>query len=204
MAELVQLVGADRLRERMHFEILDVVVARRERRNARTREGDLRGGGEDHHLILRAVFDAELVEVQKRIRRIGELVDAVRVVPHDLEILRRRTQRRKAADRLVRVRNAGRVRILRHTPDALDRIVLGDELFDEIHIRAGRVHRDIDHLEAIVFRDAEMAVIARHRTEEFDLIEAAPRRAAVVAVRVAAGNHLEHHVEAGVIAEDDL
>ena len=52
-------------------------------------EGDLGGGGEEQHVVLGALLQALLVQVQQGVGGVGQVVDAVGVVPHDAEVLGR-------------------------------------------------------------------------------------------------------------------
>ena len=97
------------------------------------------------------------------------MMDAVRVVPEDAEVLGGGLERGEALHDLIAVDDAGRVGILRHAPDALHRRIL-DVLLDQIHVGAVLVRGDVDHLGAEILRDLGVAVIARHGAEELDLL----------------------------------
>ena len=92
------------------------------------------------------------------------MVDAVGVVPEDTEIFRSRVQLGKTVHSLVRVCDALGVGVFGYAPDSLDGRVCAYQLLNDIHIRACGSHGYIDHLNAEVLCDLEVAVIARDRT----------------------------------------
>ena len=85
--QLVQLVGADGLGGDAALQVLDIPLAGGQGGHASAGEGNLRGGGEEQHVVLRAVFQAFGVQIQQGVGGVGEVVDAVGVVPHDAEVL---------------------------------------------------------------------------------------------------------------------
>ena len=87
----------------------------------------------------------------------------IRIVPVNPEILCRGLQPCKTADRFIRIGNALRIRILRHTPDALDRRVLAYQLLYHIHIRPFGGHGYVNHFNTKIFSDGKMPVIAGNR-----------------------------------------
>ena len=87
VAQLIQLIRADGGRERVLLEIADIVVARGEAGHTGARERDLGRRGKNEDLIFRAVFNAEIVDIEQRIRRIGEVMHTIGVIPHDFEVL---------------------------------------------------------------------------------------------------------------------
>ena len=173
-------------------------------RNARARERDLRGGSKNDRQIDIACFFAFLIKIEEVIRGVGQIMDAVGVIPHDAEIFRGGLECGKTAHCLVGISDAERIGILRHTPDSLDALIAGYQLFHHIHVRAGGEHRDGDKLHAEILCDSKVTVISGRRAQEFDVTLTAPRLASREAVRHAAGNKIEHHVQAGISADNHV
>ena len=105
VAQLIQLIRADGRRERVLLEIADIVIARGEAGHTGTRERNLGRRGKNEDLIFRAVFNAEIVDIEQRIRCIGEVMQTIGVIPHDFEILCSRFQCGETADGLIRIRD---------------------------------------------------------------------------------------------------
>ena len=99
-----------------------------------------------------------------------KVMDGISIIPVDSEILGRRPKPGKPTHRIIRIRDPLRVRILGHAPHPFYGLVLRHQFVDHIHIRPCGQHGNTDHLDAKVFRNGKMTVIARHRTEEFYLI----------------------------------
>ena len=204
VAQLVQFVVADGLHPHMALDIREVRRGRSDRGQARSRERDL---GRRNKLIddVRA---AGLCALRKDLRQVVllfllmiEMVDRIGVIPVDPEIVRRGLKMRKTQHRLLGVSIALRIRILRHAPDTLYGRVVVYILFHHIHIRSGLGHRDVDHLDAEILGDPEMAVIAGHRAQEFQALLPAPGIASHHAMRHGAGYIVKNDVQRGV-AED--
>ena len=133
------------------------------------------------------------------------MVDDVRLIPEDLEIGGSGLERGKAADRLVAVGVAVGVGVLRHAPDALDGVILGDEFFDHVHVGAVRAHRHGDQLKAHLLGDGKVAVIAGHGAEELAVLDLAPGlRGILEAEHHADGDQVIHQLQAGVAAHENL
>ena len=205
VTKLVQLIVSDRLDAHLLADVLQVCRGRRDRRHAGTWEAYLGGGAEFKYHIRVALFFTFHQDLDQVILLVViQMVDAVCVIPVNTEILRRRLQACKTAHRLVRVGDTLRVGIFRHAPDALYRFVVVDIFLDHIHIRSVLRHRDIDHLNAKIFRDSKMTVVSWHRAEEFYLIQLAPRRASHYSVCHGACNGVKHDVQTGVSIDDNL
>ena len=207
MAELVHLVVADGLNLHIFLDILEVLLGGRERRDAGTREGDLgRGDKLIHHVRIARLpaFRQDLKQVVLLLGIIIEMMDRVGVVPVNAEIVRRRLQVSKTEHRLLRVGDARRVGVLGHAPDSLDFRIVVDVLLDHVHIRAVLVERDVDHLDSEELRDLEMAVVTRHRAEEFHSVELAPGRIAADTVGHGTGHRIEHDIERRVSENDHI
>ena len=121
-------------------------------------------------------------------------MDAVGIVPVDAEIRSGRLKPRQAAHRLIRIGGPGRVGILWHAPDPLNGVIRGDKALHHVHIRAGLVERDIDHLNTKIFRDGKMPVIARHGAQEFHLVKLTPGGISHNAVGHGTGDRIIHHI----------
>lgn len=204
MPQLVQLIRADGLGGNAALQIFDIPLAGGQGRHARSGEGNLGGGGEEQHVVLGALLQALCIQVQQCVRRVGQVVDAIGVVPHDAEVLGGGLQGREPPNGLVGIGDARGVGILGHAPTALDGVILCHQPLDQVHIRPGLQHGDRDHLKAEILRHREMAVIAGGGTQEFDLFLAGPRGTAAVAVGKALRDAVEHHLQAGVVPQDDL
>jgi len=203
MAQHIHLIEADGLAAQLFEREGDILFGSGEESHAGAREGDLRGGAEHKGHVGRAGLLA-LVEQVKQRHVLIDLMDCISVIPEDTKILRGRLEARDAAHGLVGIDAAERVRVLRHAPHALDGRV-ADELLDQIHVGAGRGHRDRDELEAEGLRDPEVAVVARGRAEPFDLVQLAPRLLRVQqAVRIGLGDRVVHEIERGVAADEAL
>ena len=194
MAQLVELIIADRLGGHAGFDHCDIRIGGRHHSDARAGEADFRGGGHHNHAVRVASLRAFVEHIEHLVGRIGQIVDAISVIPDDAEILRACLHGCHTADDFVRISFSFRIGILRHTEHAFDCRVLHD-LFQQLHIRAVLQHRDVDHLDPKIFAHAEMSVVTGHRAGKLHLIELAPRGAAR-AVRHALGNIVKHHIQA--------
>ena len=175
MTKLIYLIIADGLVLHLVTDIIEVVRARRECCETRTREGDLRGRGKliDHIRITRTLTLGEDLD-EVILILIIEVMYTVGVIPVDTEVTCSRLETCETTYGLIAVAVALRVTVLRNAPDALDGVVFLHELLDDVHIRTGRCHRNVDHLDTEVLGDAEVTVIARYRTEPLHLIELTP------------------------------
>ena len=163
MAQLVHLIIANDHHREALADILHGVHAARNGGNTCTGEGDLAGGGEHKHTVLRAVLLALVQQNRGLDDLLGQVVDDVSLIPEDLEIRRSGLHLGKTLDGLIAVGVAVGVGILRHTPDALDVRILSHQLFHNVHIRAIGGHRHADQLKAKLLGDFEMAVSERLR-----------------------------------------
>ncbi len=197
MAQLVQLIRADGLVEIVLADVPQVAFRRRHGRHAGARKGDFAGRGEIERELLAARPAALVPQAQQMVGRVRQVVHAVGVVPEDAEVLRRRLQPGEAADRFVGERDAGRVLVFRHAPDALHGRVL-HRLLDGVHVGAFRRHRDGNKVEAEILRNGKVAVIAGRGAQKAQVLLLAPRPAPRKAVRHPARDGVEHHVQAGV------
>ena len=103
-----------------------------------------------------------------------QVMDAVCIIPENTEIRCSRFQSCKTAYCFIRVGISLWVGILRNAPDTFDGRISGNQFLYHIHIRTFWSHRNIDHLNAKILGNSKVAVIARNRAEEFDLILLAP------------------------------
>ena len=127
MTELVQLIRADRLIGIMLTEYREVVLAGTHGRHARTGEGNFARGSKENRHINAVLLTALMPQVQQRVRRIGQIMDTVGVIPENLEIGRRRLQSGEPADGFIRIRNACWVGIFRYAPNAFDGRIVFDQ-----------------------------------------------------------------------------
>ena len=205
MAQLVHLVVADDHRREALAHVLHRVLAASDGGDARAREGDLARGGEHKDTVLIAVLLGFVQQNRRLDDLIGQVVDDVRLIPEDLEIGGSGLERGKAADRLVAVGVAVGVGILRHTPDALDGVILGDELFNHVHVGAVGAHGHGDQLKAHLLGDGKVAVIAGHGAEELAVLDLAPGlRGILETEHHADGDQVVHQLQAGVAAHEKL
>ena len=132
-------------------------------------------------------------------------MDDVRLIPEDLEIGGGGLHLRKTLDGLIAVGVAIGVGILGHAPDALDGVILGHQIFHDVHIRAIGGHGDADELKTELLGNRKMAVIAGHRAEELALLHLRPRAGRLrEAEHIADVDEVIHQLQAGVAAHEDL
>ena len=93
-----------------------------------------------------------------------EMVDSVSIIPVDSEILCCRVQLCETVYRLVGIGDSLWVGVFRYTPDPFHCRICAYKLFYHIHIRSGRSHWDIDHLDSKMLCNRKMSVISRNRT----------------------------------------
>ena len=105
---------------------------------------------------------------------IVEMMHAIGIIPENAEIGGGGLQPGEAAHRFIIVGNALGIGIFGHAPDALDGIILADQLFNQIHIRSVFFHRNADHLNAEMLANGEMTVVAGDRAEKLHFFQAAP------------------------------
>ena len=204
MTHLVHLVKADGHGCHLGENVADVGLAGGQRCNASARECHLAGGAYQKRPVRGAVFFALGQDAGNRAQLIGQVVYTVGIVPDDLEIRRASLHTGQAAHGLSAVDVAVRVGIQRHAPDALH-AGIGGELLHQVHIGAILMHRHRDHLEAEIFGDGKMSVVAGHRAQEFQLLFHSPGMLAVrKAYTPAHIDHVVHQCERGVSAHDDL
>ena len=205
MAQLVHLVIADDHRREALAHVLHRVLAAGNGRHTGTREGDLAGGGEHKDAVLIAVLFGLIQQDRGLNDLLGQVMDDIRLIPENLEIRGSGLEGSKAADRLIAVGVAVRVGILRHAPDTLDGVILGNQLLDHVHIGTIGAHGDADQLKAHLLGDGKVAVIAGHRAEELALLYLTPRLGRILkAEHHADRDQIVHQLQAGVAAHKDL
>ena len=152
-----------------------------------------------------AAFYAFIIDVQKMIlllRFVIQVMDAVGIVPEQPEIGGGRFHAGQCTDDIIGVRDAGGVAVHRDTDHAFDGGIL-DGRENRFHIRTviEGLHRN--HFYAELIQGMEMPVIARHRTDEPDLIELPPRRKSGQRTEdESAGESVMQHGQAGIPARD--
>ena len=204
MPQLIELIRANGLGGDPALQVFDVPLAGSQSGHACPGERDLGGRGEKQHLVFCPMLEAFRVQVQQRVGGICQIVDAVSIVPHDAEILGSGLQSCKAPDSFIGIGDAGGVGILGHTPAALNGFVVSHQAFDQIHVGPCLQHRHGDHFKAEVLRHGKMPVIARSRAQEFELFLLAPGDTAAVPVGISLGDAVKHHLQAGVVPQDNL
>ena len=203
MAQLVHLIVADRLDLKLGSDVLEVVGGRRQRRDPASGESDLGSGGELVDQVRIACSFALHKDLDQMVLLVlVQVMYAVRVVPEDPEVGSRRLKSRKSPDCLVRIGITRGIAVFWHTPDALDGIVLVDQLLDHIHVRSFRAKRDRNHLDAKIFRDREMSVISGNGAKEFHSVLLAPGSISHDSVRHGSRDCVVHDVE-GRVSEND-
>ena len=133
-----------------------------------------------------------------------QVVNGVGIVPVDPKVHGGGLQAGEAPYGFIGIGDALGVRILGHTPDALDGVVGGHQLLHQVHIRAGGQHGDVDHLNAEILGDGEVPVVAGNGAEELHLVQFAPGGRAHNAADHGPGHGVIHDVQAGVAVDDDL
>ena len=205
MAQLVHLVVADDHHREALADILHAALAAGNGRNTGTREGDLAGRGEHEHTVLIAVLLALVQQHRSLDDLIGQVMDDIGFIPEDFEIRRSGLHLGKTLDGLIAVGVAIGVGILRHTPDALDGVILGHQFFHHVHIRAIGGHRHADQLKAKLLGNSKVTVIAGHRAEELALLHLRPgARRLREAEHIADVDQIVHQLQAGVAAHENL
>ena len=204
VAELVELVGTDGLIRIMLAEDGQVDLARAYGSHTGSRERNLAGGSKENREIDVMCLAALMPEVQQLIRRIGEVVHAIGIVPENAEILCRGLQGSKTAHRLIGIGIALRVAVFRHTPDTLDLRIVVHPALHFVHVGAFRRHLNGNQLHAEILGDGKMAIITGRRAQEFQVTLMHPGLAVAEAMRHGAGDNVKHHVEARVAADNDI
>ena len=172
--------------------------------HAGAREGDLRRRAELVDEVVSARLGEGVEDVEERGVLLGESVDRVGVVPEDAEVGRRGMEIRERADDVVRVGDAGGVRVLGHAPDALDGGVGLDETHHHVHVGAVIEHGHRHVLEAVVRAHLEVPVVSGAGAEELDPPLLAPGLVAADAVRVGVAHEVVHEVEARGAVHDHV
>ena len=208
MAQLVDPVEADSGHAQVLFDPLKVARAHGHGAHAAGGHGHLGGGGEHVDHVLFAVLFQLVVDIQQMVPVffLGvEIMHGVGVVPEDTEILSRGIQGGEPAHHFVGEGDAAGIGVLGDHPDALDRRIGCDQLFNRVHVRAVRQHghRHVFYVEII--GNGKMPVIARAGAEELDLIQLMPGGHAIQHAAdpgVAYGEM--HHVQRGGAAHQHL
>ena len=170
VAQLVELVGADKAGLQALGELRDNRGARTDKADAGAREGNLGRRGKGHHAVLGARRASEVKDVGELVGLVVQVVHAVGVVPEDAEIGRGRGHLDQAAHSVLAKGDARGVGILGHAPDTFDGVVGGNQALDLVHVGAVVGHRDGDILDTQVGSDAKVAVVAGNRAQELDLL----------------------------------
>ena len=205
MAQLVHLIIADDHDREALADVLHHSFAAGQRRNACAREGDLAGRSEHEDAVLSAVLLALIQQDRSLDDLVRQVVDDVSLIPENFEVGSSSLHLGEAVDGLVAVGVAVGVGILRHTPDALDGIILSYQLLNNVHIRAGRGHGNADELKTELLGDGEVAVIAGYRAEELALLYLRPGTGRLgEAEAVAHRDEVVHDLQAGVAAHKDF
>ena len=203
MAQLVHLIIADDHHGEALADILHGVHAACNGGNTCTGEGDLAGGGEHEHTVLRAVLLALVQQNRGLDDLLGQVVDDISLIPEDLEIRSSGLHLGHPVNGLIAVSITIRVGILGHAPDALDGVILGHQLLHNVHIGAIGGHGHADQLKAELLGDSKVTVIAGHRAEELALFHLRPRAGRLrEAEHIANVDEVIHQLQAGVAAHE--
>ena len=203
MAQLVHLIIADDHHGEALAHILHGVHAACNGGNTCTGEGDLAGGGEHEHTVLRAVLLALVQQNRGLDDLLGQVVDDVSLIPEDLEIRSSGLHLGHPVNGLIAVSITIRVGILGHAPDALDGVILGHQLLHNVHIGAIGGHGHADQLKAVLLSDGKVAVIAGHRAEELALFHLRPGAGRLrEAEHIANVDEVVHQLQAGIAAHE--
>ena len=142
--------------------------------------------------------------VQDHVMGIGQMMHAVCIVPHDLEIRRGGFHRGQPAHGFITVTVSVRIGIQRHAPDSLYRLIL-HKRFHTVHIRPCGKHGNGDKLKSEIFRHTEVTVVARRRAQKFRPSARIPRGRAIGKAQAPSQvDQVIHHIQAGVSAHDHL
>ena len=133
-----------------------------------------------------------------------EVMYTVGIVPENTEVLCGRFQRRKATDRFIGIRGTKGIGIFRNTPDALYRVVFGNQFFYQIHIGTFRRHRNGNQFVAEVFGDGKVPVVPGCRAEKLYMIQLAPGSISHDTVRMGPCDRVVHHVQRGVAVNNNI
>ena len=207
VTQLVELVVADGLNAQVPLDLGYVGGACGQSGHARAGEGDLRRGAELQIAIGVARLAAGFGDIEHDVLLgwiAGEMVHGVGVVPEDAEIVGGALHGGEAAHRLIGVGDAGGVRVLRHAPDALDCVVGDDEALHFFHIGAVLAKGDGNHLDAEIFANREVTVVAGDGAEPFHLGQAPPGRTSQGPEHQVAHHGVVHGREARIAEHDDV
>ena len=197
MAQVIDLVRADRAVTRVAGEPVDHRGGAAHEGDARARERDLRGRGEDERSIRVARLRREAQDVDGLRVRLAQVVEGVRVVPQDGEVRGSGLKLHELAGPLDAHAQARGVRVHRHDPDALDRGVRAGELRDLRDVRALPVHAHGDELEAQGCGELEVAIVAGDRAQHADGLADPRPRGARAAVEHCEAQRIPHERERG-------
>ena len=166
VAQVVDLVGADRAVAEVPEVPRDVGRGGGEERDAGSGVGDLRRRREHDRAVRVAGRRGQGEDVGALGLLLGEVVQRVGVVPEDLEVGGGGRHRGEPGGHVLADDGARRVGVRRHDPHALDARVVGDEGGHGVGVGAVVVHRHGDHLDAEALEQREVAVVAGHRAHE--------------------------------------
>ena len=119
------------------------------------------------------------------------------IIPVNTEILCRRREGRHTAHGFIVICGTVGVRILRHAPDPLDAGVF-HQFFHLIHVGSIFRHGHRYHVQAKIFRNGKMPVIAGYRAQERDIFLTAPGFTAGKSFRIPHGHSVKHQIQAAV------
>ena len=204
VSQLVDLVRANAAHVGDLLVPLQVLRGGSEEGQASARESDLGGRGHGPEAVRVARLLGDVQDVDDLRELVGQGVDGVGVIPHNAEVRRAGFHSSQGLGGLLREGDARRVGEHRHGPHALHGRVLR-QLAHLIHVRAFVGHVDGQHLEAEQLGDGVVAVVARHGADPLQLLLRRPGALGiVVAEGVGPADQVEHDVQAGGIAGDDV
>ena len=202
VTHLVDFVVTDGLDGNLLFDKVQVGLAARHSSHAGAGEADLGGRGKGNHHILMAGFPQLIHQVQQMVGMVGQVVDAVGVVPHNFKVRGSGIQSGKLPHHFVGVGDAGGVGVHGHAPDSLDGGIVFAEFLDHVHVRAVLVHGDVDHFKSKQLGDGKVTVVSGNRAEPLDLFFLAPRPGRVVKAKAhSPGDAVVHQIQAGVSSD---
>ena len=175
--------------------------------NAGAAEGYLGSAGKLVVTIGMTCLVACLFNIQQLILALGavQMMHAVGVVPENAEVIGGGRHGGQAAYNLVGVGYTAGVGVLGNAPHALDSGIAGYQGFYHIHVGAVFQQRHVDHVNAELFADGEVAVVARNRANPLDaVLVAAPGLSVAHAKAHDAGKGVIHCQQAGVAVNENV
>ena len=202
MAHLVDLVRTDLAHPGVGQVELEIALGGGQEGYSVTGVGDLGGRGELQDAIRVASLLGHPEHRQRLDLVVGEMVQTVGVVPPDAEVGSGR-HLHEATHGLLVVDGTVGIGVHRHDPHALDLRIRGQPLH-LVHVGAVLTQLDGKHLDAQVFAQREMTIVAGDRGDELDLLIGPTALRPWQLVQHGEGEEVVHEGQAGVVTSDDV